>query len=155
MDVHLPYYIAHLNEKERALFKQSRRVGLLVLAQAYRAIQAAKQLYEEDTQYNGNGDAFRHACWSFLMASNPLIGEDWAKQWGDAHEEGDPGNTPLEMEMDKHNNAVGREYARLHYWGNHGALIGPVRNGQCRIIALGTLQKSSSAGEKESPYSWS
>ncbi|MEM8946228.1 MAG: hypothetical protein AAGD11_13730 [Planctomycetota bacterium] len=54
-------------------------------------------------------DAFRHVLWSYLLAKT--YGEEFAKRVGDAHEQGDTGNTPAEREMDYHNNAIGRAYA--------------------------------------------
>lgn len=55
-------------------------------------------------------DTYRHILWSFMLTQE--YGAKLAEQVGDAHEMGDTGNTDAEREMDLHNNAIGRKYAR-------------------------------------------
>ncbi|HSH25791.1 MAG TPA: hypothetical protein VLA13_09685, partial [Massilibacterium sp.] len=55
--------------------------------------------------HNDPQDALRHAIWSAKMAYT--YGEDYAKQWGDAHEI-NPLQSIDEKSMDLFNNAVGR-----------------------------------------------
>ncbi len=54
-------------------------------------------------------DAYRHILWSYLLTQ--AYGAEFAEQVGDAHEQGDTGNTQAEREMDLHNNAIGRKYS--------------------------------------------
>ena len=73
-------------------------------------VNKAKKIAEEQSrsypgQWNGSGDAYRHCIWSCEMAKR--IGKTNAELFGDAHEETGNGN-PKEIEMDKHNNQVGR-----------------------------------------------
>lgn len=54
-------------------------------------------------------DAYRHVLWSYLMTR--VHGAELAEAVGDAHEEGDTGNSAAEKAMDLNNNAAGRRYA--------------------------------------------
>lgn len=94
-----------MSESELQLFdKLNRTLQLNYLSNAYDAINLSNSLFEGN-QYNGCGDAFRHAYFSGLNVSS--LGYSLAKQLGDAHEE-KPGNPALEKEMDLYNNEVGR-----------------------------------------------
>ncbi len=76
------------------------------LSNAYRAEELSASLYPGNTQWNGLGDAFRHA---FFHALNSVsIGIELSKLLGDAHEVNTPQNSTLKKEMDLFNNAVGR-----------------------------------------------
>lgn len=101
-------YSNRLNDLEKALMKQNPLKGLSALKCAYEARDITGAMYQNTASclHNGNGDAFRHALWNSFMRA--AIGEEWAKKWGDAHENGDPGNPALEKQMDLFNNDVGR-----------------------------------------------
>jgi RHS repeat-associated protein len=56
---------------------------------------------------NGPADAVRHCVWQCCLAANQ--GADYAKAWGDAHENNPSSRQHAdENKMDLHNNAVGR-----------------------------------------------
>lgn len=62
-----------------------------------------------NVQYNGKGDAYRHALWNALGSAK--LGETLMEQLTNAHEVPDicePANPPLEKGMDLHNNNIGR-----------------------------------------------
>ena len=61
--------------------------------------------YTELEQDGGRGDAFRHAYWSALMAQ--CCGEQWARDFGVAHEFGSAGSESTNMDLN--NNDVGRK----------------------------------------------
>ena len=55
--------------------------------------------------HNGEQDAVRHAVWQCLMTK--AFGATTARDWGNAHEHGQPVNA--EVRMDFHNNEIGRQ----------------------------------------------
>jgi ankyrin repeat protein len=57
-----------------------------------------------------NSDAYRHAYWAAVLQK--YAGNDAAKKYLDAHENGDKDNNPLSKEMDLFNNSVGMEISR-------------------------------------------
>jgi hypothetical protein len=61
-------------------------------------------LEEPVGQEDGPQDALRHAMWMCLMFRQ--FGEQFARDWGEAHEEGN--TDPRRAIMDIHNNAIGR-----------------------------------------------
>jgi peptidoglycan hydrolase-like protein with peptidoglycan-binding domain len=81
------------------------RAGLL----AREALQAAQNEYgkENSSLGDGEGDAFRHALWSYKMTKE--LGEGAAKRVGDSHERND--RPDGERLMDLLNNEVGRRLA--------------------------------------------
>jgi hypothetical protein len=78
---------------------------------AWEAEKIADKEYEDNASQlgNGEGDAFRHALWSYMMAKD--LGEEPAKAFGDAHERQRLDSEGARL-MDLYNNAVGRELAR-------------------------------------------
>jgi len=57
--------------------------------------------------HNGPADAFRHCAWNAFMVH--AIGEGQAQEVADNHEESSSGQPDAEKEMDKANNATGRQ----------------------------------------------
>ena len=85
----------------------------------------------DGTQVN----AYRHAMWSAIMTDK--IGEEKAKQFADAHEQ--IPNNPIEhMEMDLHNNELGRkiakEYAGQGYDVFSQKILEAINNGEAKVI---------------------
>ena len=80
------------------------------------------------------------------------VGQNFAKQSSDAHENGTPNNRALEKQMDLFNNAVGVQLAKDNPWTIwHSTFIGKSKkccNGNLRIINNDKLVRSSSTGEK-------
>lgn len=61
---------------------------------------------------DNHNDAFRHAYWNAMMAGR--YGQDWAHDYGTAHEQ-TPGNeAPAREAMDLYNNEVGRRIQAEH-----------------------------------------
>lgn len=145
------YDYAHLNDIEKKLFESNKAKALLCLANGKLALEYSQDLYKNEVLHNGNGDAFRHTLWNFGMAID--VGQDFAKKWADAHENGASGQPALEKEMDLFNNKVGRELAKsypnttLHSTFKKKSRQ-KVRDGKCKIISNNKLVKSSNYGEK-------
>ena len=146
-------YFGQLNPVEAELYSENRGVGTIALARALVASDLAERHYETWALHNGNGDAFRHAVWNFLMTTHCMVGPYWAQRWGDAHEDGDPANleNPMEAAMDKWNNAVGRNFALANPYSGAETVIDAVRSGQCRILQGGLLLPSYQWGELPPP----
>jgi hypothetical protein len=142
----LPFLRDQLNPEEKILFDEDPIVGARVLLHAKAALSAAEDLYAGAELHNGNGDAFRHFYWNFLMTENTSVGERWAERWGNAHED-TLGNPPLEKTMDLHNNNVGRKLGLTGAADDPPVLRAAVRNGACRVIRNGALVRSDNAGE--------
>jgi hypothetical protein len=104
-------YRGNMSSTERALFEGlSRFKQLDYLHSGYLAQEYALIYFEETTmvQYNGLGDAYRHALWNALGAAK--LGQALIKQLTDAHED-KPFEYPQqykEKNMDLFNNQVGR-----------------------------------------------
>lgn len=87
-------------------------LSLLSFWATVRAMEVAVHYFPKDHGKNGAGNAFRHSVWSgFLMlyfckVTSAPKAEQWTLKVTDLHEELFP-NTPLETEMDLHNNRVG------------------------------------------------
>lgn len=139
----------HLNPQEKALYKENRAKALLCLSNGKYALDYSAAMYRDT--YNGNGDAFRHAIWNYGMAID--VGQNFAKKWSDAHENGTKDNPYLEKKMDLFNNSVGlslaKEYpnTRLHS-DLKNKTRKAVRDGRCRIIVNNKLVRSNSNNEK-------
>ncbi|MCQ0093386.1 hypothetical protein [Roseovarius sp. M141] len=144
----LPLISDKLNAAEKKLFDENPIVGAGVLLNAISAKSAALKLYEgsEAVQHNGNGDAFRHMYWNFLMADSTVVGVTWAKKWADAHET--VSSAAIETKMDNYNNGRGRVLAGEGASGDKKKLREYVGKGSCRIISGGSLVQSTKAGEK-------
>lgn len=78
--------------------------------EAYRTASEAREGAEArypNSLHNGEGDAFRHAYWSYLLSKK--IGATAAKEITDAHERSESDLTrPGEIVMDLYNNRFGR-----------------------------------------------
>lgn len=77
-------------------------------------VQICYRLFEKQHHKNNVTNAFRHALWNVLIAKrcykmNQSIEKSvsWAKKITDLHEQLAP-NSKLEMQMDLHNNYIGR-----------------------------------------------
>lgn len=126
---------------------------LLVAAFPYEAVHAyydaqiadsqSRSWYHQSTQYQGNGDAFRHGYWNALMTNN--IGSSMAKGFADAHEYYSSG---VDKEMDLYNNAQGRSVGASY---NHSTSATVLKNrisaGQLRRIVNGKLVATDSSGQ--------
>ena len=124
------------NDAEKALAKKD-------YIAAYQVNQA-KQTTEEyiDKTYGKENDidgtqvnAYRHAMWNAIMTD--MIGEKKAKKFADAHEQFP--NNPIEhMEMDLHNNELGRriaiEYAGQGYDVFSQKIQEAINNGEAKVI---------------------
>jgi len=142
----LPLISSRLNPEERKLFNSDPIVGARVLIEAKRATNEAEIRYTTAVLHNGNGDAFRHLYWNFLMTTNYAIGEITAEKWGVAHES-PMDSPPLERTMDLYNNQCGRKLGVESAESDIKALIDFIRGGGCRILKNGALDKSSRNGE--------
>lgn len=60
--------VSDLNPQEKALYDSDPAKSLLCLANGKLALDYTKQKYTLEARHNGNGDAFRHALWTFGMA---------------------------------------------------------------------------------------
>ncbi|HYX39836.1 MAG TPA: hypothetical protein VE954_42615, partial [Oligoflexus sp.] len=109
VDEFLPSH-AKLNDAEKSLFNGSPWRGLRVINAGRLASNSSFELYSEG-HWNGNADAYRHCYWNNLMVMH--TDQDFAKAWGNAHEE-NPNNPPLEKWMDISNNNDGRRLAANH-----------------------------------------
>lgn len=80
-----------------------------------KTITICDKLFGKAHHQNNQTNAFRHALWNILIAQHCYSKNNsveksvnWAKKITDLHEKIAP-NDPLEMAMDLHNNAVGRQ----------------------------------------------
>lgn len=103
---------------------------------------------------NGNGDAFRHALWTFAMTRD--VGADFAKKWSDAHENGASNQQKsYERAMDFYNNAIGIEYGKKYTQKvmNPSTMADivqkDVRLGKMRRLEITKLVPTNSRGEKK------
>jgi len=141
----LPIVSGSLNDAEKKLFNSDPIAGGRVFVAAEFAKSASENLYQGASLHNGNGDAFRHLYWNFLMTRS--IGEAAASNWANAHEAG-PNNPPLEKAMDLFNNDYGRKIGISGAKDNPEELRILVRDGRCRILKGGSMVKSDRDGEK-------
>lgn len=81
-----------------------------------KTVQICDRLFKRAHHKNNVTNAFRHALWNVLIAKkcfekNNSVEEsvEWARKVTDLHEKLAP-NAELEMEMDLHNNEVGRNF---------------------------------------------
>ncbi len=86
---------------------------------------------------DGHRDAFRHVYWNALMSKH--LGNDFAQQYGTAHEAIPEGDSIAEREaMDLYNNEVGRRIAQQHPDASDEELAqlcyDAVMNGQAVVI---------------------
>lgn len=105
-----------LNGLEQKLCKAHRIVCVRVAISAFKA-RGASQVEFHDGNVGGRIDCFRHTYWNASMTR--AVGADYAKQWGDAHENGYPENRAtkkdaLLSDMDFFNNDVGRRIGKVH-----------------------------------------
>jgi hypothetical protein len=95
-------------------------------AAAREATKKAKELFPEETQKDGTGDAFRHCYWNGLMTLT--IGIKDAETVADNYEDRG-GNTPEARSMDEHNNEMGRRWAQENKSGGTRKIAELCRDG--------------------------
>jgi len=139
-----------LNSREKQLFDENPLVAARVFYQAGEAYERTKEFYQSSPEVrgNGNGGAFRHVYWNFLMARDPLLSTTWIDRWASAHEEGAVRQPPLEKSMDYFNNQVGRHLAAEVTDSDPRHVLNAIRSGRARIIVGNQLVSSNSVGEK-------
>ncbi len=142
--------VGDLNPQEKALYDSDPAKSLLCLANGKLALDYTKQKYTLEARHNGNGDAFRHALWTFGMAVD--VGLPFAIQWSNAHEYGATKQPELERKMDLHNNQIGLSLAVQNpYTMFHSSFINiaqaKVRAGDLLRIKNDKLVWTNSEGE--------
>jgi len=127
--------LLQLNGAEQTLCGNARLVCVRVLLAGFSARGASHAAYA-DGNVGGRIDAFRHTYWNSLMAE--AVGEEHARAWGDAHENGYPENRAtakarILSDMDFHNNAEGR---RIGLAGGdlHASVIAALEGGVLRAV---------------------
>ena len=100
------------------------------------AIEYMNEIYGSENDIDGTQvNAFRHAMWNAVMTDK--MGYDKAKMFADAHE-AIPNNPKEHMEMDFHNNELGRkiaiEYAGQGYDVFAQKIREAINNGEAKVI---------------------
>ncbi len=117
--------LAHKNYVAAIKVQQSRRI-----AEDYQ-----KEIYGGVDRDNTVENAYKHAMWNAVMTDK--IGEEKAKLFADAHEDVN-WNEPLSMNMDFHNNALGRkiaiEYAGQGYDVFSQKILEAIANGEAEVL---------------------
>lgn len=139
-----------LNKQEEKLFNSNIGKATLCLSNAKYAIKYTSQNYVGDA-HNNNADAFRHTIWNYGMVVD--VGYEFAKKWGDAHENGANNQPDIEKRMDLFNNSVGLQLGLDNSnTVSHNIFISKskdkVSNGYCRILKDGNLVRSDKLGLK-------
>ena len=96
--------------------------------------------YGLENEQDGNQvNAFRHAMWNAIMTDK--IGAEKTKVFADAHEQ-IPNNPADHMQMDLHNNELGRNIATLYAGQGYdvfaGKIIEAISNGQAEVLTWDT-----------------
>ena len=124
------------NDAEKALAKRDYIAAYHVnkaktITEGYIEREYGRENDRDGTQVN----AYRHAMWNAIMTDR--IGAKKAKEFADAHEEF-PGNPVEHMEMDLHNNELGRriaiEYAGQGYDMFSQKIQEAIKNGEAKVI---------------------
>lgn len=107
---------AKLNDLEQKLCRAHRIVCVRVALTVFKARSASVKAFP-DGDVGGRIDCFRHTYWNAAMTRS--VGADYAKDWADAHENGNPANQRsakdrLLSQMDFFNNDVGRKIGKAH-----------------------------------------
>lgn len=101
----LPIVKNKLGPNEKRVFNKSLVKGVNVLSAAQSAMNNYKRYYDSDYGWeDDNADAFRHASW--MAIATHYVGDNYAREFGIAHEEDYPGSD-LAKRMDLNNNNVG------------------------------------------------
>lgn len=112
------------------------------------ATKETNNLYNSDTTYLGNGDAFRHAYWNALNVKS--VGSYWATQFANAHESETPDG--LDKTMDLRNNDKGRYIGNQNKNSSNSTIkskvIQAVNDGLLWRIVNNKLVKTDSTGRK-------
>lgn len=74
------------------------------------AVEKTDELYPNQSNYQDDGDAFRHTYWAALLANN--FGDEFSRNLTDAHESSEPDG--IDKNMDIHNNRNGIKL--YHEW---------------------------------------
>jgi hypothetical protein len=148
-----------LNALEQKLCSAHRIVCVRVAIAAFKARGSSQAEYHEGN-VGGRIDCFRHTYWNAAMTRS--VGADYAKQWGDAHENGYPENRATAKDrvlsdMDFFNNDIGRKIGKAHANDSDDATKQAVRdaiaNGDVRAVRYdlgdrnGTLVPSSQCSD--------
>lgn len=145
----LPYIQENLNAAENVLFNANPVKGLNVCSMAYYATNKAAELFQSNTLYQGNGDAYRHAHWNADMAHT--YGSSYAEKWANAHESESPSG--YDKTMDLFNNRVGRDLGTSTGGGDRftmimqSKLLDLINNGSLRRIVNGVFTVTDSSGQ--------
>lgn len=112
------------------------------------ATQETNNLYNSNTTYLGNGDAFRHAYWNALNVKS--VGSYWAAQFANAHESETPDG--LDKTMDLRNNDKDRYIGSQNINSSNSTIkskvIQAVNDGVLWRIVNNKLVKTDSTGRK-------
>ncbi|MCF4123518.1 hypothetical protein L1785_21350 [Antribacter sp. KLBMP9083] len=92
--------------------------------------------FDSPDQNDDHNDAFRHAYWNALMARE--YGQDWAHDYGTAHEQLPYNTAPAREAMDLYNNEVGRRIQEENPGADEAELAGlieqAVKNGEMVVV---------------------
>ena len=126
-----------------------------VLDCATDASNETKKRYKAYTEWQGNGDAFRHAYWSALMTKK--LGKDFAWKAGLAHEGLGTSyvfdNQNDDKKMDINNNYSGRQIGETYQNSNDGTIAAVCRihcsNGKLKRVRTRTSKTKGPGVKKE------
>lgn len=126
----------NLGPTEQQVYNSNPTYGNYVLLDAKLALDSAESKYTD--LHNGKGDAYRHGLWQGLSAFHTT--KDYAKAFGDAHENDFPG-PQIETIMDLWNNSIGRDIGATKWaiWQVYSGVDDGMRIGSFRYIKNGNL----------------
>ena len=124
------------NDAEKALAKKDYIAAYQVNKAKTITEDYIDKTYGRENDFDGTQvNAYRHAMWNAVMTDR--IGEKKAKKFADAHEQF-PNNPVEHMEMDLHNNELGRrialEYAGQGYDVFSQKIQEAINNGEAKVI---------------------
>ena len=124
------------NDAEKALAKNDYIAAYQVNESKKITEKYIDKTYGRENDFDGTQvNAYRHAMWNAVMTDK--IGEEKAKKFADAHEQF-PNNPVEHMEMDLHNNELGRriaiEYAGQGYDVFSQKIQEAINNGEAKVI---------------------
>ncbi|QKG85334.1 hypothetical protein GXN76_13190 [Kroppenstedtia pulmonis] len=135
------YYYSSLNRAEKKLFLRNPWVANKVRSAANKARAETRKRFGWSGR-DDCSDAFRHAYWNALMVKR--VGSNWAKRWGDAHEQSGNRNK-LDKKMDLYNKRIGRSIAIKNSRASESKLANLVykamKNGRLKRLVNNKLVK--------------
>ncbi|WP_339699841.1 hypothetical protein [uncultured Roseivirga sp.] len=147
MEVFEQDYKRRMSQKELQIFEQMSELNKAQFLRNAWEAQSYAEKYFPNSVYNGKGDAVRHAL--FHAMNTVSIGNTLSKQLGDAHEDQNS-RYPYEwkeVNMDLHNNQVGREWSnwfeRGYYSGINESIIAALEAGE--LVYLNNLDNNGRA----------